>query len=1491
MTSPRDYYLPDISDAESHSEDEQTPSLPHLSLTRRVQNAQFEALLSQHALEDSANIEKVGRTHAPDADLSIGSLVAKQDVSAGNLDPRAYQLELFERAKAQNIIAVLDTGSGKTLIAVLLLRHILQAELIDRAKGKAPRTAFFLVASVTLVFQQTAFLRNNLDQEVGSIFGAVGPDLWDQKTWDDQFQKNMVIVCTAEILNQCLLNAFIKMRQINLLIFDEAHHTKKEHPYARIMRESYIKVPPSQRPKIFGMTASPIDANADITEAALQLETLLYCQIATTARPALVRQVVHRPTEETWEYGKLEAPFKTELYHKLRENFGDIKALDPIFRFAWHASSELGRWCADQVWAQALADEVIPKLEGIVGREEKGGLEYTQNVRKDIDRVKEARRIVDASIIKHPRESGQLSSKAEMLISILTHHFGDDKERKCIVFTERRHTAKTLLRLCEELNIPNLRPGVLVGVRKSDLTGTATFRNQFLVMMKFRQGEINCLFATSVAEEGLDIPDCNLVVRFNLFDTLIQYMQSRGRARHANSTYVSMTERGNADHRRRLQDVRRAEMYMENFCHTLPQNRLLLGENHDLDSVFHKGDGKRVYTIPSTGAKLTYRHAVDILSRYANSLQYRNEVLAEVNYVFMATDQSFSCEVLLPEKSPIRGVIGGLAAKKAIAKQSAAFDTCLLLRKNNLLDDHFRSVYHKRLPAMRNAKLAIISKKTNQYSMLCKPSFWAKQLGGLPVALYGMVIEFRPSEPLARNHEKLVLLARGQLPTFPSFPLFLEHDIETTIQTVSLDTSFSVTSEELSHLSNFTVSVFHDIFHKTFNTEPEKFPYWLAPAKPTVQIPSSTTSLKEVIDWDTLLFVRENRGLKWSTGMSAESLLNKFLYDEWDGRKRYFPLAVDNDLKASDPPPSYVPRRKWMENILNYTLSLSKNSRPKFLDNSDWTQPVYEAQCICLRRNFLDRTTAAERSENTRSVICPQPLTISPIPVATVTSCLAFPAIISRIESYLIVMEGCQSLGLNIDTVHALEAFTKDSDNTDDHRSLQIHVQRGMGKNYERLEFLGDSFLKMATSISLFCQRPDDDEYDYHVQRMCLICNKNMFNTAVGLELYQYIRSRGFSRHAWYPPGLQLLHRRNYVRHLATEGTHALGEKTIADVCEALIGASLLTQGKENRFDMAIQAVTIFVKSENHSAKCWADYRSSYTKPGYQIKLADGAEIDLANKIFERLNYRFKYPRLLRSAFTHPSYPSAWAKVPCYQRLEFLGDALLDMACIEYLFHRFPDKDPQWLTEHKIKMAMVSNKFLGALAVKLGFHRHLQHFSAPIQSSMTHYAEDLQTALEASEGAMDYWLGSKDSPKATYIAAIFVDSDFDYSVVEDFFVTHVKPFFVDMSLYDTFASRHPTTHLHTQMTSVYYCTNYCLKAGELPVADGEKPSVLAAVMIHGKPVAKAVASSGRYAKIKASERALEALDSLLPTDFRLKFGCDCQPSDAEDSKMDIGTAA
>jgi endoribonuclease Dicer len=75
------------------------------------------------------------------------------------------------------------------------------------------------------------------------------------------------------------------MEQINLLIFDEAHHTKKNHVYARyillslfvvctdkkyrIIRDSYLQVEPSKQPRIFGMTASPVDTKDDPVEGGM----------------------------------------------------------------------------------------------------------------------------------------------------------------------------------------------------------------------------------------------------------------------------------------------------------------------------------------------------------------------------------------------------------------------------------------------------------------------------------------------------------------------------------------------------------------------------------------------------------------------------------------------------------------------------------------------------------------------------------------------------------------------------------------------------------------------------------------------------------------------------------------------------------------------------------------------------------------------------------------------------------------------------------------------------------------------------------------------------------------------------------------------------------------------------------------------------------------------------------------------------------------------
>lgn len=222
----------------SGAEDDPVPSgaPSNLKDKRRLQKSIFDAFLSSPAAVQTAfkSRHKNGAIkEAEDDDQTVHSLVAQSQGAQIVKNPREYQIELFELAKKQNTIAVLDTGSGKTLIAVLLLRWIIDNEIEDRAAHKLPRISFFLVASVNLVYQQYTVLDVNLDHKIARLSGADNKSSNNKQEWQTLVSENMVIVCTAEILFQNLSRGYISMKQINLLVFDEAHHTKKNHSYAR----------------------------------------------------------------------------------------------------------------------------------------------------------------------------------------------------------------------------------------------------------------------------------------------------------------------------------------------------------------------------------------------------------------------------------------------------------------------------------------------------------------------------------------------------------------------------------------------------------------------------------------------------------------------------------------------------------------------------------------------------------------------------------------------------------------------------------------------------------------------------------------------------------------------------------------------------------------------------------------------------------------------------------------------------------------------------------------------------------------------------------------------------------------------------------------------------------------------------------------------------------------------------------------------------------
>ncbi|KAL9026385.1 MAG: hypothetical protein Q9196_004941 [Gyalolechia fulgens] len=950
-----------------------------------------------------------------------------------------------------------------------------------------------------------------------------------------------------------------------------------------------------------------------------------------------------------------------------------------------------------------------------------------------------------------------------------------------------------------------------------------------------------------------------------------------------------MIEDLNQGHIQAVRDVRQGEDVMRKFCESLPADRLLQGNDSNLDAALDKEKNLRVFVDPESGAKLTYASSLGVIAQFVSCLP---DASSPPNYIMTAEHGQYTCEIILPENSPVHSATGRPSSRKAIAKRSAAFEACLLLRKGGHLDENLLSTHHKHLPAMRNAHLALNLNKSSMYGMKIKPKIWEDTRGSLPDSLYMTIIQLETPENLGRPSQPIALMTRTRMPHFPCVLLHLQADKTSNLTFASLRGSLQISQDALSRLNAFTLRIYKDIFNKKFEVNDRAMSYWFAPVVKNFQHMTGQQGSLDLLDWEALDYVYENEAWRWDIHCQPSELEGRYLVDKWDGGRRFWSLKVLPDLRPQDPVPPDATPHKYMDSILDYSVSLFPKARKRAVWLKD--QPVIYAHRILHRLNWLDEFTQTDLKVNNKAYVCPEPLLFSALPTTLVAMAYLIPSGISRIESFLIALEACDMLGLTLRPDLALEAITKDSENTEEHQGEQIHFQRGMGKNYERLEFIGDCFLKMAISISIFCLSPQHDEFEYHVRRMVLICNKNLLNVAVEKKLYEYIRSVGFSRRNWYPQGIKLLEGKglNKVDNQAYD--HQLGDKTIADVCEALIGASLLSYSNTGDMDMAVKAVTALVSHPDHDVAEWADYYKLYTKPAYQVAQATAVQTNLASQIEEKTGYHFKYPRLLMSAFLHPSLPTAGG-IPCYQRLEFLGDSLLDMVCVNFLFHRHPDRDPQWLTEHK--MAMVSNKFLAALAVKLGFHTHIRYSGSTIEFQKRDYAQEAQEVEQEHNGARDYWTTTRNPPKCladiveSYLGAVFVDSEFKFSEIERFFNDHVRWFFEDMSIYDTFANNHPVTHLHNHLVVSFGCSNYKVMASAVPNAAGtDVQHQVAVVMVHGEVVASGTAASSKNAKVRACERALEVLKPLAPFEFRQRWGCDCEEGEDEVQLGDVGTA-
>jgi ERCC4-related helicase len=187
-------------------------------------------------------------------------------------NPREYQTALFEIAKRKNIIINLGTGCGKTLIAVLLIKYFAPS-------FEDEQQILFMVPSVALAVQHTSTLRANLDYSVET---ACSTSNCSEKSRRKLASCN-IVVATHGAIHDLLTHYgdLFRMQRFSLVVVDECHYAYGRHPYCLVMNDFYHQLPQESRPRVLGLTASPLvnvkEGHSDkhLDETLARLETTL----------------------------------------------------------------------------------------------------------------------------------------------------------------------------------------------------------------------------------------------------------------------------------------------------------------------------------------------------------------------------------------------------------------------------------------------------------------------------------------------------------------------------------------------------------------------------------------------------------------------------------------------------------------------------------------------------------------------------------------------------------------------------------------------------------------------------------------------------------------------------------------------------------------------------------------------------------------------------------------------------------------------------------------------------------------------------------------------------------------------------------------------------------------------------------------------------------------------------------------------------------------
>ena len=477
-----------------------------------------------------------------------------------SIEERRYQLSIALRALDANTMVVLPTGLGKTAVALIVAASRLHSHP-GRVLVLAPTKP--LVEQHLRFFKQFLLIRNGSEPDESDFAMFTGDTSPAERT--RAWEACRVCFATPQVIkNDCLAGRY-SLADVVLLVVDECHRAVGNYAYV-FLAGHYCTA--AKDPLLLAMTASPGGDQAKVQEVCnnLRIEAVeTRVETDEDVRPYIherdIQYVdVYLPEELQAALVVLRGLVESRLGRLAKLNFRVPKP-DKLSMKALNALNaqiqQRIRTRDPSAFIAASLHAECMKLRHAISLAETQGSEALKHylARLGAEGVssagsKASKRLVADPAYKSLVEAAagwkeELHPKASIVRELVREQLAAHPESRIIVFATYRDTVQTLV---DTLTAAGIACERFVGQASRDAERGLSQKEQIASLARFREGEFRCLVATSVGEEGLDVPSTDMVIFYEAVPSEIRSIQRKGRTgRSGSGTIVVLVTKGTSD--------------------------------------------------------------------------------------------------------------------------------------------------------------------------------------------------------------------------------------------------------------------------------------------------------------------------------------------------------------------------------------------------------------------------------------------------------------------------------------------------------------------------------------------------------------------------------------------------------------------------------------------------------------------------------------------------------------------------------------------------------------------------------------------------------------------------------------------------------------------------------------------------------------------------------------------------------------------------------